>query len=372
MKTKLVIIVVSFFFLAACNQFTSSSKDRLGKQMYSMQELAHKRFQLDDSTTQVLSYVQTFAENDTLKLALYNKPLHNICFFDVNSGRGIGKVQLKKEGPHAIGNDIRGFLYINRDSIFVYQYWKKRLLLLNNKGEILRKYELLSKILSEPLPNTNLPIKKVGDEIILQGQGLINNPIGVTSLFNLKENNIRCVNPYPYLYYGDNKDNIWQTFAYNVIPYTLNNHQEMVLSFPADDSIRVYNIKTGKTDAYFAGYSKDYPIRPAKSPSEKNVEEHVYKQIQYAGIYYDQWNDLYYRILTLPLFDYDVNAKEFLDRNIAVIILDSTFEKVGEYNLMEKTRLCSHCFVSKEGLHINTISEDDDFLTFITLSVFKL
>ena len=39
---------------------------------------------------------------------------------------------------------------------------------------------------------------------------------------------------------------------------------------------------------------------------------------------------------------------------------------------MEKTRLCSHCFVSKEGLHINTISEDDDFLTFITLSVFKL
>lgn len=367
-----IVIGVSFFLLIACNQFNSSSKNRLGKQLYSMQELAHKRFHLDDSTTQVLSYIQTFEENNTFKLALYNKPLHNICFFDINSGQEIGKIQLKKEGPHAVGNDIRGFLYLNKDSIFVYQYWKKKILLLNDKGEIVYQYELPKEFLSEPLPGTNLPIKKVGEEIILQGQGLINNPIGVTALFNIKENKIRYANPYPFIYYGDNSKNIWQTFAYNVVPYTLNDRQEMVLSFPADDSIRVYDIKTDNMKSYFAGYSIDYQIKPAKSPSEKDIERHVYGQIQYVGVYYDKWNDLYYRVLTLPLFDYDVNAKEFLDRDIAIVILNNKFEKVGEYNLIEKTRLSSHCFVTQEGLHINTLSEDDDFLTFITLNPRKL
>ena len=53
--------------------------------------------------------------------------------------------------------------------------------------------------------------------------------------------------------------------------------------------------------------------------------------MQYYCICYDRWNELYYRILTLPVAeDYDVNSKRNLSRSLAVVILDKDFQKVGE------------------------------------------
>ena len=42
----------------ACSKQTS--ENRMGKQLYTMQELPHKVFSLDDSTTQVISHIHTF------------------------------------------------------------------------------------------------------------------------------------------------------------------------------------------------------------------------------------------------------------------------------------------------------------------------
>ena len=168
-------------------------------------------------------------------------------------------------------------------------------------------------------------------------------------------------------------DNIWQVFSYRVPSYDLSPQNEMVISFPADDSIRVYNLQTKQTRSYFAGYSVPYEIRPARSGSMADVTRSVYDQVQYSCIYYDRWHGLYYRILTLPVKeDYDINSRENLSRNLAVVILDKDFQKVGEYNVQEKSDRYAFMFVSPEGLHIQVLSDDDDYMTFMTLKPQKL
>lgn len=364
--------------LAACGH--QNVPDRMGKQLYTLQEVAHKTFSLDDSTTQVLSYMHTFEEGDSLMLASYNDPLSNICIFDVKSGREVRKINFRKEGPNAIGNGVSGFLYHNPDSIFIYYSWGWKIALFDDQGVKHHEFSLrelpvaegASLAWPEILPCTNVPIKKWNDCLVLQGQGgrlPDPNPQGlqpcVTALFNLAQNNVRLANPYPAIY-GD-EDAIWQTFAYRVTPYELSPEGEMVLGFQADDSIRVYNPATQKSRTYFAGYSKPYKIRPAGSPSRGDVNRSIATQVQYTGIYYDRWNKLYYRLLTLPVADYDVNGETFPERHLAVVLLDESFQKVGEYNLQEKSDRYVYAFTSPEGLHINVLSPDDDFMEFLTV-----
>lgn len=381
-KVILVVAVVIGSMFMACSR--QSSENRMGKQLYTMQELPHKVFALDDSTTQVLDYIHTFEEGDSLLLASYNGPMKNICIFDVRSGKEIRKMQFQKDGPNALGNNVFGFLYHNKDSIYVYHMWTWQLDLFNGKGEILSKIRLQElplypegNVMPEILPQSYAPIKKAGDKIILQGQGLLPEPNPdnlrgpVTAILDLKEKTVCCANQYPAIY-GD-ADNIWHVFSYLVPSYDLSPQNEMVISFPADDSIRVYNFQTRQTRSYFAGYSIPYEIRPARSKSMVSVTRSVYDQVQYYCICYDRWNELYYRILTLPVAeDYDVNSKRNLSRSLAVVILDKDFQKVGEYNVQEKSDRCGSVFVSPEGLHVHVYSDDDDYLTFMTLKPQKL
>ena len=209
-RNLFVLVACTAFTCVSCGKFSSSSGDRIGKQLYTMQELSHKVFALDDSTTQELSYIHTFVEGDSLLLASYNEPMHNSCIFDVASGKEIRKVQFRLEGPDALGNNVFGFLYHNKDSIFVYHTWTWQLDLFNGKGQILNRYKLLEVpveqgcpyVMPEILPQTYAPIRKVGDNIIMHGQGgRLPDPNpdklqqGVTAIFNLEDSTIYFDNP---------------------------------------------------------------------------------------------------------------------------------------------------------------------------------
>ena len=108
MKLKFILALSIGIVCGACSKQTS--ENRMGKQLYTMQELPHKVFSLDDSTTQVISHIHTYEKNDSLFLASYNNPLHNICIFDVKSGKEVHKIQFRKEGPNALDGNVFGFL----------------------------------------------------------------------------------------------------------------------------------------------------------------------------------------------------------------------------------------------------------------------
>lgn len=103
------------------------------------------------------------------------------------------------------------------------------------------------------------------------------------------------------------------------------------------------------------------------SPSVQADTEQYLDQYLYAGIIYDKYRHFYYRLVLLPLEDYDLNDAKTQQKQLAVMILDESFRVVGEFELPKDTYKYRNLFVSREGLHVNALSEDDDFLRFVTL-----
>lgn len=61
----------------------------------------------------------------------------------------------------------------------------------------------------------------------------------------------------------------------------------MILSFLANDSISVYNIKDDLYARFFTGYSLETNIKPLPlKSSQTDLQEQYLEQYQYAGILY--------------------------------------------------------------------------------------
>jgi hypothetical protein len=383
MNILLYITVLILFLFCSCNKEKSNTDSEINK--YTFEQLDYKYFHLDENTTQVSNYMQLFTINDTLIFSLFNPAMYDVLIYDINTGDCIDKIHLFKEGPNAVTNGIQGYYIINKDSIYLYDYWLKNITLINKKGEILEKIELVDKfetfennniISNSPFPLSDLPIHIINNNMILQGMDGMNshnlkNPqYSVTAIYNLSTDRIYFRNFYPDIYGKNNLPEKWGAFSYRVVPYDINSEYEMVLSYPADDSISVYNMFTDETKRYYAGSSGKYKISPMNKNATRAVQQvHYLEHAQYAGIFYDKYNKLYYRLILKPLKEYNLNDNSSLLKELSVIILDDLFNKVGEYDLIEKTDKYRACFVTSEGLYINILSEDDDFLKFITLKI---
>lgn len=367
-------VLFGLLFFNSCSK--SGNHKREGRYDYTFELAPQKEFLLDSMTTQEVNYMQVVNGE---KMAIYNLPTNSICFFDISSGNEIKKISIHKTGPNAVIG-IQGFFYQSEDSIWLYRSWQQELVLINSHGEIIDKKELKDKLYPaqkqkysvSPFPLTDLPIQKCGDLLVMQGMNGPEVKDGLlpasTILYNISLNTLSLENPYPAIY-GENINERWGAFSYRAVPYTLNDTGEMVVSFPADDSISVYSLKTKKYQRHFAGYSRETDVKAIAGDSKSDLQRHYLEQYQYAGIFYDKFHNLYYRLVLLPIFDYDIIDKNTQFKPLSVIILDASFNKVGEYDMGRADCRYRNSFVSEEGLHINVYSDDDDYLRFITLKL---
>lgn len=99
----------------------------------------------------------------------------------------------------------------------------------------------------------------------------------------------------------------------------------------------------------------------------ENSQLDYLRKYAYSNILYDKYAKLYYRFIRLPYEPETDNLDiEITKKPIAVIILDENFNIVGESELPIARYYPMHSFVDSEGLHINVVSEDDDYMTFKT------
>jgi hypothetical protein len=368
-----------------------------------MQVMPHKTFNLEENTLQTSSFFQPFTIDDTLRFTMLGKtviriPSDGLSFgasmavstkilvYDLSTGKIIDSVRLHDEGIHYAGDNIQGYYIHNMDSIYLYDCWQYTFILVNRRGEIIKKIDLSEKFLpqinskitpSYPFPDMNMPIRRINNTFILQGMsgkvtGTKNIPT-VTALCNLSDATVKFVNSYPEIY-GNTKKLFknWGIFSYLMVSYDLSNKGEMVLSYPADDHIAVYDIVSNTTRHYFAGYSKKDIIHKKKDNSKKDRPSELIQYLentQYGNIHFDPYLNLYYRFVYHPSYDYDTNDGD--GKNMSIIILDSEFNKVGEYDLQGKINMGRCAFVSEDGLHIQTLT-NDSFMKFITLKPIKL
>jgi hypothetical protein len=385
-RIKQYIGACMIIFTVSCSS-DEKTVNRIGSKEYTMELLPYKTFLLDENTTQTTNYVQVLNIDDTARFTMFNPAKYNILIYDMASGNMIYDIPLYKEGPDNVGTNIQGYYLSTPDSIYLYDHWQRNFILVNREGIIIDKINISDKLIQPaedcvipplPYPRCDAPIRIVKDNIILQGmsgrKGECKSPTCMaTVLYNIKSGSIKFVNPYPKVY-GDHAEitGSWGAFSYREVFYDINDRDEMIISFPADDHIYVYDISSGNTEKKFAGYSGKDRIFPLSSKSATGDLLHYLEQTQYVGVFFDRYRNLYYRLVVHPLYDYDVNDRYTWSKKISVIILDYSLNKVGEYDLEEYTGQYSKTFVSEEGLHINVESEDDDYLKFISLKPVKL
>ena len=379
-KLKCIMGLIVVILCCSCCEYKNTN-GRKGTNEYSMELSQEKSFFLDSTTSQEVKYMQLLGDTS---LAIFNPPMNNICFFDWATGKERMKINLHKEGPHAV-KGIVGFYFQSKDSVWLYDYWRKELYLADFEGNIKERRslkDLLYPIAKQPYsvypyPQTSTPFKKVDNKFILSGMdGIISDASdgvlpAATVLYDWNTNKLETKNPYPSVYDNKDKMSAWHAFAYKQVPYTLNDKREMVFSFPASDSIVVYSIDKDSYSSFFAGYSEETHIKPHVSTSEIDSHRNYLEQYQYSSILYDSYRNLYYRLVVLPKMDYDLNDPATQQKDLAVIILNKNFEKVGEYQLEHERYYYGHSFVVPDGLCINVVSDDDDYLKFKVLKAIK-
>ena len=366
-----MVLLCAVLLLTSCSskgqQESSATRD------WTMSVSADKSFLLDASTSQEMNYLQV-VNDDTV--AFFNQPDYSIRYFRISDGHEVGKTQLYREGPHAL-RGVQGFCYVSPDSVWVYEYWESHLVRVNARGEIAETRKVKDGLSSPlygvfPFPMTDTPILRWGNRLILQGMdGLTGEGQlpGCTQIYDLADGTTTCANGYPSVY-GDPDKNAknWGAFSFRQVPYTMGPEEELVLSYPADDSVRIFRLSTGRTQSFPARYSKKTAAcQPMTSPSVQADTEQYLDQYLYAGIVYDRYRRFFYRLVLLPLEDYDLNDAKTQQKQLAVMILDESFRVVGEFELPKDTYKYRNLFVSREGLHVNALSEDDDYLRFVTL-----
>lgn len=366
-----MVLLCAVLLLASCS--SSGKQDSSSTRDWTMTVSADKSFLLDASISQEINYLQV-VNDDTV--AFFNKPDYSIRYFRISDGHEVGKTQLYREGPHAL-RGVQGFCYVSPDSVWVYEYWESHLVRVNARGEIAETRKVKDGLSSPlygvfPFPMTDTPILRWGNRLILQGMdGLTGEGQlpGCTQIYDLADGTTTCANGYPSVY-GDPDKNAknWGAFSFRQVPYTMGPEEELVLSYPADDSVRIFRLSTGQTRSFPTRYSKKTAAcQPMTSPSVQADTEQYLDQYLYAGIVYDRYRRFFYRLVLLPLEDYDLNDAKTQQKQLAVMILDESFRVVGEFELPKDTYKYRNLFVSREGLHVNALSEDDDYLRFVTL-----
>lgn len=368
--------------LGSCQSKTNSNQTE--SYQYSLEKGDDLVFSLDSEVSQQTNLIQFIDEAD--KLVFYNQPLHNICIYDAESGNIVQKINLLKEGPNAI-NEVTATYRKNVDSTYIFSHWKNLINMVNDQGQIVESIQLpdfksveINGVKAPAVyPTSYAPFRSIGENtFVLCGMyGKMEEGKNYTNyspmiMYDYKTGSMELPCSYPSVY-GDYRGGGWGVFTYQVPSYTFDSRSNLIVSFFADDSITVCNMKDNRISIHYAGSSKQTTIKPLPENASKiDHTNHYIAQTQNACIYYDKYRDLYYRIISHPLTDFNINDPQSQSKEtVSVVILDSDFNKVGEEFAIDKTPFFASCFVSKRGFHIKKASDNDDYMVFMTLKAEK-
>ena len=370
------ILCVLFISLQSCNRVGSVVNDYIYPETTS-QEILHLRdsleFTLDSETSPTIGYLQFYNTDTTQCLAILNDFNHTIYVYDYNTASVINKVKINTLPP-------QGFFI--EDNIYAYSYIKGTLSVIDGDkfthkmtSSMVLPEDRLSKVFNPyPYATTLSPIIKHNNYIVSIGyrsgesryENSTNRP--VISFFDLNTKNISTSINYPEIY---SKYHWGGQMAYRLPYYTMNPDGKIVVSFPASHNLIVSSLDNlSSVTSIFGGsrYIKEIKSYPASKRkfgiSSSDVWSWYMRNPSYEGILYDEYRNIYYRIARLPDNNYKFGERGN-HKPIIIIVLDQNLNYLGEYLMSEESRYFpTNMFVSREGLNIQVLTDDEDILKF--------
>lgn len=382
---KEIFYLLTSLFLFSCSKdvVKNENSDKFENRC-SIRTIGKKDIIIDENVSATSMYMQYVDQIN--ELSMYNKYDNSICFFDYNQGILSRKKRLDLEGSNGVGL-VQGYYYVNEDSLFVYNYNTLFVCLLNSNLDVIWKKQLniieelqsMDFIPSFPYLQTNSPMKYVNHKLVFGGFGTAettaetstNRP--VTTIYDLQEDSVRFANNYPEQYQKYNWGGGFYRMPYFDVNEELGN---MIISFPHDHYLYVYSLQNNKQSKYYAGsnlikeikaYDEKKELRT--NNNEDRVRNWAFSIPTYRSVLYDKYRNLYYRFACLPKIE---KFRKFVSgtQPVIVIVLDKDFNYLGEGMLPDNIDIrYTNSFVTKDGLNIQVVNENEDLMTFYQFEV---
>jgi Domain of unknown function (DUF4221) len=324
---------------------------------------------LDTLTSPFPSSV-SYVEGDN---ALYflNAATYQLNAYNLATGSLAKKITFAKDGPDGITKGIAGSYNQVADSIFLTNGFE--IYLFNAANRLLRKYRIVDKNLSYSFQvffNTKDAPVLIGDTLFcvaypdLHSLDLkqFEHRASVFAL-NLKTGEGQCVSFYPAKYltglFGNN-----YTFT-SLVPGN-NQQKKLVFAYPADEFLH-----TADKSHKFLSKSKFFDTIEPAARMEDTQESHTAFFVtspSYGPIYFDKYQQVYYRIAELPRTPEEFAEKKWWKKK-SIIILDRELTIIGEVPVENDALNLYHCFSTPEGFCIPLDADEESQKQFV---VFKL
>ena len=309
--------------------------------------------------------------NDTTYLYRESFYTHSIDVFNWTKKRKIERILLKQDGP----NQIKGFggapwLPLKGDSLFIANLSGITYITLKDSVLITETPNLLDMALrfyalnpQKPQRIDNNIFMYVASDYMQKDIQFKDRPLIVS--YNLDENTTTVCNiKYP----KEFMDDCWSEH-HTTISFASNNLKQLVLSFPFTEKLYVCDIRKDEIIKVIenAGSKNTTEIVPYKACDFNNIEKYFryLKSVpRYEGIIYNQYKDLYYRIVALPADKnlIDGNRNQDVVMPFSIIVLDNKFNVIAEKVFPSNSYDIRDYFVNEEDSGFLQITKDQKTL----------
>lgn len=379
MKRNSFIYIFGLIILLSCNE---NSK---------LQNTKNKSISLIPTDTVVLhlppdvkynGHFQTYKYNQKECLGVNIWRENRVVIFDKKNGNVLDDFVMKSEGADGVG-DVRGFHYLNNDSIFVIKKRSNKIFMINSKSEVKSKWELsnaknikfnnavYASTNNFPLTfhNNKLYCKKFTDSYFGSVPYQNDNHLVI---FNIKDTTVfNKTYSFPQEYDRNIK--------YNIDSYQqscqINNKGNAIVCFYLTPDIYLYS-DTGLIQSYHipSRFVDEYGSYP-KTDISKNLEARENFDIQkgnYRWIKYDKKRDYTIRLVLhkSELYDAEGNKNRLYDKEFSLQIINNKFELIGEQKFEKNLFYLWNIIPVEEGLLISINNDknpnlEEDKLKFV-------
>jgi len=328
---------------------------------------------LDDDTPPLTNQIQYHAGSGENELvSILNKYSGNIIFFDYSSGEESYRLDYSN---FVEGNQITGYLVA--DSLFLYAYNEQVLYVLEKDARsALDKISFSSdtrdrrKAPPAPYVATNSPVISSQSCLLMTGflsyepgdANLDSRPVAM--LYDKRDKTMSYAVEYPEVY---RQGNWGGGFCYRRPYHTVNDRNQVLISFAASDSLTVFDPDSGETKNVLsrsALIGKITPFHKNKHGVPNSVKEMSWymKTPSYENIVFDDYANRYYRFFRLP--DAEYSGKPGNNKRIGVIVMDRNLSFLDEYLLPETRYLLENTIATPHGLMIQKYSKNEKGMLF--------
>ena len=383
MTLKVVIVFILLSFVSCVdNGKEMNPYYKQKKNKCEIEIAAKKEIQVNENISFMTNYIR-YVDNED-KLLLYNKYDNSIYTFNYGSGTLDWNIRLNEEGNNGVG-EIQGFDYVNKDSIFLYNYNTLFVYLVDFSAtvgwkKILPTDELMEKgfLPAYPWLQTNCPMVYWNNNLVLGGFGSSETKketaynLPVTSIYDFQKDTVLLANNYPAQYQKYN----WGGGFFRMPYFDVNKENgRVVISFPQDHNLYTYSLSDQSQGKHYAGSNSIKQIDAYDQKKGEEIDQNraynwYLNTPSYRNVHYDPYRKLYYRLACLPAKK-ELRQKYTIGiRPLILIVLDKDFNYIGEKILPDDIELrYTNSFVTKDGLNIQALTDNDDIMTFYQFKV---